>query len=348
LLAGTHIIPLNHGFEALSFDGPSPRLKALDRRVLAVSDIELVLMDWAGTVTVPMSQMMKDAIAFLGWSDEEVGQALGALAEYFTSDDSIVHRAERGEVEDSELLAWLDSQYPGASALFDVDQPLIEFLRSRGKEDQLSALEFERNNIEYAYTRQREQLGLGDAVLCAEPFVRNEPFIVALGDSIIGVHGRSQVVKQMVDVCEDQQAEVVVAFEELESENEVVHYGIAKPGKSLGGGLFKLDDVVEKPTPAEAPSRLAVAARYVFQPSIFEYLRNTGRGKGGEIQLTDAMRSLLADRPGSGVGLKLPAGEGRYDIGNFESYFDAFVDFALADDEYGAGLRKRLQDKLKS
>ena len=91
--------------------------------MLAVSDLELVLMDWAGTVTVPMSQMMKDAITFLGWSDEEVGQALGSLAEYFTSDDSIVHQAERGEVEDSELLAWLDAQYPGASALFDVDQP---------------------------------------------------------------------------------------------------------------------------------------------------------------------------------------------------------------------------------
>lgn len=91
--------------------------------MLPVSDVELVLMDWAGTVTVPMSQMMKDAIAFLGWSDEEVGQALGALAEYFTSDDSIVHQAERGEVDDGDLLAWLDAQYPGASALFDVDQP---------------------------------------------------------------------------------------------------------------------------------------------------------------------------------------------------------------------------------
>ena len=88
-----------------------------------MSDIELVLMDWAGTVTVPMNQMMKDAIAYLGWTDEEVGQALGALADYFTADDSIVHQAERGEVADRDLLAWLDEQYPGASALFDVDQP---------------------------------------------------------------------------------------------------------------------------------------------------------------------------------------------------------------------------------
>lgn len=89
----------------------------------ATTDIELVLMDWAGTVTVPMSQMMQDAITFLGWTDDEVGKALGAMADYFTSDDSVVHRAERGEIEDRDLLLWLDQQYPGASALFDVDQP---------------------------------------------------------------------------------------------------------------------------------------------------------------------------------------------------------------------------------
>lgn len=88
-----------------------------------MSDIELVLMDWAGTVTVPMSEMMKGAIEHLGWSDDEVGRALGALAEYFTSDDSVVHQAERGEIPDHDLLTWLDEQHPGASALFDVDQP---------------------------------------------------------------------------------------------------------------------------------------------------------------------------------------------------------------------------------
>ena len=115
--------------------------------MLAVSDIELVLMDWAGTVTVPMSQMMKDAIAFLGWTDDEVGQALGALAEYFTSDDSIVHQAERGEVEDSELLAWLDGQYPGASALFDVDQP--SFINAADRPEMVDLLWwFQDNEIE--------------------------------------------------------------------------------------------------------------------------------------------------------------------------------------------------------
>lgn len=85
--------------------------------------IELVLMDWAGTVTVPMSQMMREAIDRLQWSDDELGRALSALSDYFTSDDSMVHRAERGQIDDRELLVWLDEQHPGASALFDVDLP---------------------------------------------------------------------------------------------------------------------------------------------------------------------------------------------------------------------------------
>ncbi|MEZ6066799.1 MAG: UTP--glucose-1-phosphate uridylyltransferase [Planctomycetaceae bacterium] len=226
---------------------------------------------------------------------------------------------------------------------FDVDQPLIEFLRTRGKEDQLAALEFERNNLQYAYTRQREQLGLGHAVLCAAPFVTNEPFVVALGDSILGLHGHSRVVQRMVDLCNERDAEVVVAFEELKCREDVVHYGIAQPGIALGDDVFELTDVIEKPSPDEAPSLLAVAARYVFKPSIFDYLAKTERGKGNEIQLTDAMRALLKDRPGSGIGVRLPPGESRYDIGNFASYFRAFIDFAAADEEHGDMVREYLK-----
>ncbi len=222
---------------------------------------------------------------------------------------------------------------------FDVDQPLVDFLRTKGKEEQLAALEFERNKMEYAYTRQREQLGLGHAVLCASPFVTNEPFVVALGDSILGLNGHSRVVQQMVQVCEERDAEIVVAFEELTSQDEVVHYGIAQPGRMLDDDLFELTDLIEKPSPTEAPSRLAVAARYVFKPTIFEYLARTERGTGNEIQLTDAMRALLQDKPGCGIGIKLPPEERRYDIGNFASYFRAFIDFAAADEEHGSMVR---------
>lgn len=103
-----------------------------------MSGIDLVLMDWAGTVTVPMRQMMRAAVDHLGWTDDQMGQALSGLAEYFTSDDSMVHRAERGQIEDADLLAWLDEQYPGASALFDVDQP--SFINAADRPEMIDAL----------------------------------------------------------------------------------------------------------------------------------------------------------------------------------------------------------------
>lgn len=100
--------------------------------------IELVLMDWAGTVTVPMRQMMRAATDHLGWSDEEMGKALAGLTDYFSSDDSMVHRAERGQIDDRDLLRWLDEQYPGASALFDVEQP--SFINAADRPEMIDAM----------------------------------------------------------------------------------------------------------------------------------------------------------------------------------------------------------------
>ncbi|MFP6692760.1 MAG: sugar phosphate nucleotidyltransferase, partial [Pirellulales bacterium] len=112
---------------------------------------------------------------------------------------------------------------------FDWNSELIAYLRQTGREDQLEALQFEREPIEYAYTRQREQLGLGHAVLCAQPFVADQPFVVALGDSIIGLHAQSNIVQRMVHQYEQEKADVVIAFEEIVDRRDVVHYGIAKP-----------------------------------------------------------------------------------------------------------------------
>lgn len=227
---------------------------------------------------------------------------------------------------------------------FDVNSELISFLRETGKEEQLQELDFERRDIEYFYTRQRRQLGLGHAVLCAQPLVVDQPFVVALGDSIIGMHAKSDVVQRMVEQFETQSADVVVAFEEV-PRAEVVRYGIAKPRNSVGP-VFELEDLVEKPAIDQAPSNLAVAARYVFSPAIFDALRMTKPGKGGEIQLTDAISSILRSG-GKGIGIQLASGEQRYDIGNFESYFKAFAEFALADPDYGDGLRDHIQKLLK-
>jgi len=228
---------------------------------------------------------------------------------------------------------------------FDINHQLINHLRSTGKEEQLAELSFERNEVEYAYTRQREQLGLGHAVLISEPFVGRQPFVVALGDSIIGMNAQSRIVERMIEEYETRQADVIVAFEELGDPREVVHYGIARPRGPIVGDVFELQGLIEKPAVDEAPSNLAVAARYVFSPAIYDELRQTGRGKGGEIQLTDAMQRVL-QRGGKGIGIRLPKNEPRFDIGNFESYFQAFVDFALADPQYGEGLQAYLRKRL--
>ncbi|MCI0379341.1 MAG: UTP--glucose-1-phosphate uridylyltransferase [Gemmataceae bacterium] len=244
---------------------------------------------------------------------------------------------------------------PGKTSIenhFDINVELISVLRETGKEELLEELEFERKDLQYFYTRQRRQLGLGHAVLCAQPLAGREPVVVALGDSIIGLNAQSDIVRRMTDEFERADADAVIAFETVLRE-DVVHYGIAKPRVGSNswsesptlGEVFVLDDLIEKPAVAEAPSNLAVAARYVFKPAIFDLLAQTPPGKGGEIQLTDAIR-LMIQKGGKVLGLQLPASERRFDIGNFESYFQAFVEFALADPRYGPALRDFLRVHL--
>jgi UTP--glucose-1-phosphate uridylyltransferase len=228
---------------------------------------------------------------------------------------------------------------PGKTSLenhFDINEELVQLLRESGKEELLTSLEFERAEVQYFYTRQRKALGLGHAVLAARAFVGNEPFVVALGDSIIGLNRQSDVVRRMRQVFDDKQAAAVIALEDVPRE-EVRHYGIAQPRQSVGG-LIELADLVEKPNPADAPSTLAIAARYVLSPSIFEALDATAPGVGGEIQFSDAIRHLIRDG-GRAYGIVLGRDERRFDIGNFDAYFRAFVEFALADPKHGASLR---------
>jgi len=234
---------------------------------------------------------------------------------------------------------------PGKTSIenhFDLNLELTQTLREDGKEELLSALSFERAQVQYFYTRQRQLLGLGHAVMCAEAYVGNQPFVVALGDSIIGKNAESRIVERMTNCFRENEAAAVIAFEEVPRE-DVFQYGIAKPKQK--GEVFEVEDLVEKPTVEEAPSNLAVAARYVLAPSIFGALKQTKPGAGGEIQLTDAIRKLLQD--GSKVyGVRLGASEKRYDIGNFGSYFRAFTEFALADEKFGPELREYLKELI--
>jgi UTP--glucose-1-phosphate uridylyltransferase len=225
---------------------------------------------------------------------------------------------------------------------FDLNPDLIENLRENGKEELLAELEFERTSTQYFYTRQRKLLGLGHAILCAQPFIGDQPFVVALGDSIIGLHAQSKVVKRMIDIYQEQNATAVIAFEQVPYD-EVHQYGIARAKDP--GNVFEVLDLIEKPSVDEAPSNLAIAARYVLSPAIFDAIRNTKPGKSGEIQLTDAI-SILLQNGGKIYGVCLQDNEKRYDIGNFESYFNAFIEFALADEKYGDTLRQSIEELL--
>jgi UTP--glucose-1-phosphate uridylyltransferase len=225
---------------------------------------------------------------------------------------------------------------------FDLVPELTQALREDGKEELLAELSFIRAPMQYFYTRQRQLLGLGHAVLCAEPFVGRQPFVVALGDSIIGLNAKSRIVERMKKCFADNNADAVIAFEEVPPE-DVFKYGIASPKSS--GDQFEIEDLVEKPDVGESPSNLAIAARYILSPDIFDALKRTKPGVGDEIQLTDAIRLLLKDG-GKVYGVKLNESEQRYDIGNFGSYFKAFAEFALADEKFGDELRTHLKSIL--
>ncbi len=225
---------------------------------------------------------------------------------------------------------------------FDPDDELARNLEAAGKEERLEALAFGQLPIRIFYTRQSEQLGLGHAISLAEDFAGDRPFIVGLGDSIIRDSSGPSVVSRLVACAEKTGASCVVAFENVPRE-DVPLYGIAQPKGR--GSEFELADIFEKPAVAEAPSTLAVAARYFLSPNIFDALRATKPGVGGEIQLTDAIR-LLIQKGEKVYGIQLAPGEKRYDIGNFESYFKTFIEFAIADEKYGPNIVRHIRSLI--
>lgn len=249
------------------------------------------------------------------------------------------------ELERSGIIRILFVTGRGKSSIedhFDDDPELIRLLRESGKEELLAELEYERIGVHFLYTRQRRQRGLGDAVLCAEHFTGADRFVVALGDSIIGRHTPSRIVETLVKACEDEEASCAIAVEEVTPE-ETSLYGIVKPLADTR--VFQIGGLVEKPPAREAPSNLAIAARYVFSPSIFEAIRSTTLDHRGELQLTDAIQ-LLVERGEKVIGVRLDRSEKRYDIGNLESYFETFLEFVLTDPQYQARLRAHLKELL--
>ena len=225
---------------------------------------------------------------------------------------------------------------------FDYSYELEKTLEEKGKKDLLKIV----NNISEMsniyYVRQKRPLGLGHAISCAEAFVGDEPFVVLLGDDIIYTDkekGQFPVTKQLVEKYNELQGGTILGVQEVPHEN-VSKYGIIKPLKQIDEKTVAVEDFIEKPSVDEAPSNLAALGRYVLEPEIFSYLKRTKPGKGGEIQLTDAILAMKND------GEKLYAYnfDGlRYDTGDKFGMFVANVEFGLRHEE----LKDKVKDYLK-
>jgi UTP--glucose-1-phosphate uridylyltransferase len=218
-----------------------------------------------------------------------------------------------------------------------VSYELERVLEERGKKDLLSQMRQISNMINVSYVRQKEALGLGHAILMSRDAIGNEPFAVMLGDDIID--SEVPCMKQMIDLFEKLQSSIIATCEVPHS--EIHHYGVIRgtPIEGFNGRVFRIQDVVEKPPAAEAPSNLAIIGRYILTPEIFPLLERTRTGRGGEIQLTDGIRILLEQQP---VYAYMFEGT-RYDAGDKLGFLKATVELALRRSDLGKDFRQYLK-----
>ena len=206
---------------------------------------------------------------------------------------------------------------------FDRSIELEQLLLERGKDESARIVREISEMAGFAYVRQPEPLGLGHAVLCGEPFCRGEPFGVILPDDVMISPPGSPPVLEQLFLVHQRLGGSVVALEKVRLE-DAGRYGMIK-GEPVEKGLFRIEDLVEKPGLGEEPSRYAVMGRYVLSPAIFRHLRTSAAGASGEIQLTDALKVLAKDEPLWGV---LYEGE-RFDCGTMEDWLKATLGMAL-------------------
>ena len=226
---------------------------------------------------------------------------------------------------------------------FDYSYELERTLEENGKKDLLKVVNHISEMSNIYYVRQKKPLGLGHAISCAEAFVGDEPFVVLLGDDIIYTDkekGQFPVTKQLVEKYRELQGGTILGVQEVPHKN-VSKYGIIKPLKQIDEKTVAVEDFIEKPSVDEAPSNLAALGRYVLEPEIFSYLKNTKPGKGGEIQLTDAILTMK----NNGEKLYAYNFDGlRYDTGDKFGMFVANVEFGLRHEE----LKDKVKEYLKN
>lgn len=224
---------------------------------------------------------------------------------------------------------------------FDKAYELEKELESKNKADLLKLLkDIVPPNVSFVFIRQPEALGLGHAVYCARPVVGDEPFAVILADDMVE-DGERGCMAQMVALYEQKKSSILGV--ERVNPADTASYGIVKTPKSTDK-YAPIEIIVEKPKPADAPSNLAVVGRYILTPAIFDKIKNTGRGAGGEIQLTDAIADLLNDEPVLAYEF-----EGtRYDCGTKLGFLIANVELALLNNELKDDFSAYLKDLIKS
>ena len=220
---------------------------------------------------------------------------------------------------------------------FDRSFELEYYLEEGGKTEELAEMRRIAEMANIHYVRQGEPRGLGHAVSVAAEHVGEAPFAVLLGDDIM--HPDAGVLTAMLGTF-DERGRSVIALKEVPAA-DISSYGCAAV-KPVEGNLVQVEDLIEKPAPEEAPSNLAVMGRYVFGPEIFDLLARTEPGRGGEIQLTDAIKVLAQREPVYGWTFQ----RGRFDVGNKLEYLEATVELALERDDLGPSFRKFLVERL--
>ncbi|MDF0674621.1 MAG: UTP--glucose-1-phosphate uridylyltransferase GalU [Nitrospira sp.] len=220
---------------------------------------------------------------------------------------------------------------------FDRSVELEENLKGTGKSQVLHQIRQISNLANFCYVRQSEALGLGHAVLCAQHLIGDEPFAVILGDEIIDADVPG--LAQLIHIYKKRHGAVLGVQEVPKA--DVSRYGIVTP-KRLAHGLHRVEDLVEKPSPTDAPSALAVIGRYVLPPEIFPILRKTAPGKNGEIQLTDALKTLAKKTPMFALEVE---GQ-RHDAGDKLGFLIATVEFALKNPALGSEFRDYLSTRM--
>jgi len=221
---------------------------------------------------------------------------------------------------------------------FDRNFYLESQLAEQGKKKELERIRKISEMADIHFVWQKELKGLGDAVNCAKLHVGDQPFAVLLGDTLIS--SGSPATKQLAEVY-DRYGGSVVLIQEIDRE-KISRYGVIS-GEEIEPGVYKLDGLVEKPSPAEAPANLVVAGRYVFTPEIFDCLAKIQPGKGGELQLTDAMQMMLAASP---MYARLLEGK-RYDIGNKQGFIKTNIEFALKAEDIRDELKEYIKEIAK-